>query len=320
MNNYQKMIDEITDIVCNNEAQRKSYVLIGDNSSGKSDILRNVIQKRLEGAVYFIDSVNRSFNTDLIEFVSRSYEAIRADSFSIVSERIDPFYFNLRDTLKPAPEQLFRRYHDGIERLCKSFLGIDLQIKRENVQIGTPENKVIIDGNEVKLSSGYQAAVRLFCEILFFEEAMKRKGWNRGLAVIDEIDEYLSPKYSADILNFLQKEFPAMDFLVTTHSLDLVKNIHNTNLIILYHDKYEIWGDAQLEGGRLAEDIFTSLFFEDKIIHKSDNDVVDEELRRLLNLKIAELWDEKAQRDLDKIGLGKLKPHQKMIYRQIEEW
>ncbi len=63
--------------------------------------------------------------------------------------------------------------------------------------MGIPENVVMIDRSRAKLSSGYQAVLRLFCEILHFCEVMEERKWFRGLVVIDEIDEYLSPKYSA---------------------------------------------------------------------------------------------------------------------------
>ena len=69
-----------------------------------------------------------------------------------------------------------------------------------------------------------------------------------------------------------------------------------------------------------AENIFTDLFFEDCVIHPSDNDWQDERLRALLNSKIAGVWDEKMQKELGEMEYETLLPHQKMIYKQIEEW
>ena len=47
-----------------------------------------------------------------------------------------------------------------------------------------------------------------------------------------------------------------------------------------------------------AENIFTDLFFKDRVIHPSDNDWVDEKLRALLNSRIAGVWDEILQKEL----------------------
>ncbi len=322
MNDYQNMIDRITGTVCENSTEGQNYILIGDNSSGKSEILRNVVEKKRNQAIYFIDSVNRTFDTNKIELESKAYKNVKLDSEYVITERISPFNFNLRDTFKVATsiEQLFDKYSVRINSMCRLFLDRDIRIVRENLEVGLVENKVIIDRIETKFSSGYQAVVRLFCEILFFCDVMESKKWNRGFVVIDEIDEYLSPKYSAKILNFLQEQFSQLNFLVTTHSLDLVEFTINTNLIILRDLTYEIYTSEQLENTVSVDDIFTTLFFDENMIHRSNNDLNDEKLRVLLNLKISELWDEKAQEELQAMDYEKLQPHQKMIYKQIEEW
>ena len=58
--------------------------------------------------------------------------------------------------------------------------------------------------------------------------------------IIDELDEYLSPKYSAAILEFLKKKFPWGRWVVTTHSCDLVAFTNNCNLIILDNGNFEV--------------------------------------------------------------------------------
>lgn len=58
--------------------------------------------------------------------------------------------------------------------------------------------------------------------------------------IIDELDEYLSPRYSAAILKFLKKTFPWGRWLVTTHSCDLVAAANDSNLIILDNGSYEV--------------------------------------------------------------------------------
>ena len=322
MSNYQGMIHRITDTICGQLAERHNYILVGDNSSGKSEVLLKVVEHEIDQAVYFIDSVNRTFDAHKVELVSKAYKSLNFDSKDVVDYRINPFNFNLQDTFHAATciEQLFDKYSGELRGMCKSFLQKDIRIDRENLEAGLAENKVRVDGNEVQLSSGYQAVLRLFSEVLFFRDAMQLRGWSNGVVVIDEIDEYLSPKYSAEILNFLQEQFPVMSFLVTTHSLDVVRCTQNANLLILHELSYEIYTSQELKSTVSAEDIFVRLFFSGDIIHRSDDDFVDERLRVLLNLKIAGVWDEKAENELKWIQCRKLQPHQKMICKQIEEW
>ena len=322
MKSYQEMIDRITDIVCKNSADRQNYILIGDNSSGKSDVLRNVVKRKLGGPVYFIDSVNRTFNADHVELVSDSFQNIRLDAQKVSEERISLFNYNLRDTfcVSSCIEQIFAKYSSKVFKLCKLFLNHELLIVREQLEAGVVENQVLLDGITVRLTSGYQAVVRLFSEILYFCDVMAQKEWDRGFVVIDELDEYLSPRHSAEIFNFLQENFAALNFLVTTHSSDMAANTRNTNLILLYESDFEMYANSGSEHTADAESIFAKLFFEDKFIHQSDDDSADRKLRKLLNLKIAGLWDDTAQKELKGLKYGQMKPHQKMIYRQIEEW
>ena len=49
MNSYQKMIQKIADAICENVLKEKNYILVGDISSGKSEVLRKVIERKLGG-------------------------------------------------------------------------------------------------------------------------------------------------------------------------------------------------------------------------------------------------------------------------------
>ena len=316
------MIDKVSDIICQNTEKANTYILIGDNSSGKSEILWNVVNRKMNDAIYYIDSVNRTFDTGNVEFFSKVYENISLDSGKVVENRMREENFNLRDTFGAASciEQLYARYEDTLGKMWEEFLQTSIRIFRENYEIGMPENIVEIDGNRVKLSSGYQAILRMFCEILFFVDCMVEKQWQYGTIVIDEIDEYLSPKHSAEILKYLKEKFPTISFVVTTHSKDLVEKTQNTILLIIKESSYQVCAVEAEEDEHSADRIFTQLFFEDSIQHKSNDDELDRVLRNLLNVKIAGLWNEEAENELEDIEKKVTKPHHKMIVKQIREW
>lgn len=323
MDSYYNMIKKVTSLICDNQKEGYSYILVGDNSSGKSEILQKVIKKEKSKAVYFIDSVNRTFKISDVELAGKFYENVKFDLNQILEMRLNPLNFNLQDTFDAVyrTECLYAKYETRLVKMFKEFLGRDISIKKKVIEeVGVTENIVIIDGEEVNLSSGYQAILRVFCEIVFFCDVMQVNNWERGLVVIDEIDEYLSPRYSAEILNYLQNQFPGMNFLVTTHSLDLVKFTKNMNLIVIGESGYEVYTGQQLEDSMLAEDVFTNLFFEERKIHKSEDDSIDKELRRLLNIKIAKIWNEEYQKEFDDLPFDTMTPHQKIIYKQIEGW
>ena len=317
------MVKKVVSLICENRKENNNYILVGDNSSGKSEILQSVIEKEKDKAVYFIDSVNRTFKVNDVELMGKSYENMVFNLSRVLEMRLNPLNFNLQDTFGTVSciERLYVKYVQELTRMCREFLDRDIRIEKQVIEeIGLTENVVLVDGEKVKLSSGYQAILRLFCEIEFFIDVMKVNTWEQGLAVIDEIDEYLSPKYSAEILNYLQEQFPNLNFLVTTHSLELVKSTKNANLVVIGNANYEIYTGQQLEDGMLAEDVFTNLFFENRKVHKSGDGSLDKELRRLLNIKIAKLWNEENQEEFDKLSFDEMTPHQKIIYKQIEGW
>lgn len=61
IDSYYNMIGKVTSLICDNQKEGYSYILVGDNSSGKSEILQKVIKREKNKTVYFIDSVNRRF-------------------------------------------------------------------------------------------------------------------------------------------------------------------------------------------------------------------------------------------------------------------
>lgn len=71
-----------------------------------------------------------------------------------------------------------------------------------------------------------------------------------------------------------------MNFVVTTHSADLIANAEETNLILLYGENFEILDAGDFSSISQVYDIF-SVFFEQK--EKNDKEKRDEILRRLLN-------------------------------------
>ncbi|MEY8427769.1 hypothetical protein AALA00_08660 [Lachnospiraceae bacterium 46-15] len=322
MSSYQEMIQKIADAICENALKEKNYILVGDNSSGKSEVLQKVIERKLGSAVYFIDSVNRTFDAGKVELRSRSYLHVNLEPRCVITERMAPDRFNLQDSFSAIGciEKMYAKYMERLAFMCKNLLGREIRIVRETLEAGLVENKVLIDGVEASLSSGYQAVIRIFCEILYFCDVMEGQKWEKGFVVIDELDEYLSPKYSAKILSYLQHQFPELSFLVTTHSIDLVESSEDANLIVLKDLSFEIYLSREIGTAILVDDIFTNLFFENRKVHQSEDDEIDKRLRRLLNLKIAGVWDKNAEDELWSINTEEILPHQKMICRQIKEW
>ena len=322
MSSYLDTVNEISETILKGTCERKNYVIVGDNSSGKSDVLREVIRKDVKRTIYFIDSVNRTYDISKVELKGTSYKHVSFDYHKVLETRLEENNFNIQDTfcVIAGIELLYAKYSEQIKALLLEFLGVHLEIIQDGGGIVNVENIVHIDGERCSLSNGFQAIIRMISEILYFEEAMAVNGEAQGVVVIDEIDEYLSPRYSSKILEFLKSKFANMTFIVATHSIDLVENVEDIELIVMEKNQYTLYSNEALKDNGIIRNIFARIFFDDRFTQPSSDDSIDNRLRILLNRKIASEWDEKSQNELDEISEGDILPHQKMICKQIKEW
>lgn len=319
---YQNMINNTVEKIVQNSQYYKNSIIVGDNSSGKSEILKHIIERKMQDGIYFIDATNRTFDVDCVELESEDWKRVKLDKQCVVMYRIQPNNFNLQDTfyVTSSIEKLYAKYEQQISKLCKALLNIKFEIKAVKYQEGDMEKKAVLDGKIMTLSSGYQAILRIFIELLYFQDVVTENKIINPMIVIDEIDEYLSPKYSAKIFNFLAEEFSEFSFVVSTHSCDLVKHSKDFNLIVLDGKASDYYDSRDLEERVDIETIFTRLFFENEMEFKSENDEVDELLRKFLNRKLMKLWDEETQKQYDELKEEELAPHQRYLWKQIKEW
>lgn len=307
---YCQMIDRLTKILANRKLEYKDTIIIGDNSSGKSDILKQLIENDAEGVFYFIDAVNRYFN--VAQIMPNPIPNI-AYSTEISKCRIKEENFNQRDSFyyKGTPravEELYANYVDEITEMMEEFLTIKFDIKQGEVGL-----EVYIDEEEVTLSSGYQALMRIFLETIYFASTRET-----GTIVIDEIDEFLSVSNSGRILGFLRNKFPKLNFFVTTHSADLIAHSENINLVLLENQNFEIVDAGDFASISQVYDIFEAVL--GKSVNKSHKQQTDETLRMLLNNKIAGVWERNDEALLQEIKSRELTRAQRLIIRQIEAW
>ena len=309
MKSYQTMLDRVCESISEGNLEYKDTIIIGDNSSGKSDVLRQLIQNDKEERFYFIDAVNRYFDIEQI-----TPEPIQKINYSkeINKQRLEEDTFNHKDTfyyggIPRAIEDLYMNYSSQVEVLMNEFLQVLFTIRQGELGWNAYINDAIVD-----LSSGYQALIRIFMEILYLADTK-----SKGTIVIDEIDEFLSVKNSGRILGFLKEKFSQLNFVVTTHSADLIANAEETNLILLYGANFEILDAGDFSSISQVYDIF-SVFFEQK--EENDKKKRDEILRRLFNNKMSGIWNSEDEAELREIKEQELTKAQKLIVKQIEEW
>ena len=122
INSYQTMLTEIKNKILNKELKHRNTIIVGDNSSGKSEILRQILINQQNG-YYFIDSVNRSFNYEKVSKSEDLFETYK----SVVKYRLSENNFNLVDTFDlhgtglDVIEKIYFNYNEELKAMLKSF-------------------------------------------------------------------------------------------------------------------------------------------------------------------------------------------------------
>ena len=290
-------------------------VIIGENSCGKSLLLRLLVQKAGKtDSIYFLDAVNRGFDVGKVVRETKKPAYKR----TIIDTRIQDDFFNLKDsfncfgTMTERIEQIYYPYEEKLQDLFEK-----LTDERFRLIPGDVFGEVEFKEGRGLLSSGYQAIVRILLELLYYQDkCVEEKGIERAVVIIDELDEFLSPGYAYKIFPFLKEQFPQMDFIVTTHSGDLVAGAQNANLIVLDEKGYEVMDINDCQSISEVQIIFDRVFGG----HMPQASETENILRRLFNNKINQAWTEGDQRQLEELKRENLTASQQLIYKQILEW
>lgn len=227
-------------------------LIVGENTAGKSLLLKKIITKLKTNNVYFIDDKNRSIPSDKANN-SDSFE--RFTPLSIVNHRIKDNIFNKLDQFsdKDGSEivlfELLKNNKKYIS-LFKEVLNIDLNISKnpfESTSDNIDDINEIIDKdntydsvtvNNVNLeniSSGTQSKLRMLMEVNFaYENGIKT-------IIIDEFNTNLDFKSSYTFFKQLKNKYTDIRFIITSHNIYTVRGINNIDVIKIYKQYDELY-------------------------------------------------------------------------------
>lgn len=308
-------IEEAVKMIEKKELSYADVIIMGDNSSGKSFLLKRLVQNIIKiDDIYYIDAVNRGF----VVMDIPKHSDIPQFRRQMIETRIQENYFNIQDsfsfmgTSTEKVERIYHYYEQELQKLFVELTGDSFEILHEN-QFG----EVQFQKGKGLLSSGYQALVRILLELIFYnDQVVEKSKITDGYVIIDEIDEFLSPKYAAVIYPFLKQHFDKLNFIVSTHSIDVVMNAKAAVLFVLDEDGYEVLDVNDYNTFSETKRIFQRVF------GKTDGRVPDCEsvLRRLLNNRINHAWSESDEKRMEELKNEKLSSSQQLILKQIQNW
>lgn len=99
------------------------------------------------------------------------------------------------------------------------------------------------------LSSGYKSVLSMGLDIVYrmyvINPHLGVKAFDEtpGIALVDEIDMHLHPKWQGHIIDDLRKAFPLLQFVVSTHSAFIVQGLRDARIIDLDDERERDIGD-----------------------------------------------------------------------------
>jgi predicted ATP-binding protein involved in virulence len=190
----------------------------------------------------------------------------------------------------------------AVESAIRKFTGISLTaIVAENFKTITPvfekDNNYL---NFSHLSDGEKRIIDIIGKIIsYFVVSFKSSKKDLlnfpGIVLIDEIEKHLHPRWQRSIIPELQKIFPRVQFIITTHSPQVLTHIPRENIKIIEDFTFKEYTPHTL--GRDVNSILYDLFnvakrpddYQKKIneiYHLIDNDKIEKAQQKLNELTI----------------------------------
>lgn len=228
----------------------KNIVVAGNNSSGKSTLLKMMLQKIIKDGCdkfYYIDSQNRVVVEPTNDRLGMCYADF--DLASIISTRSDPDFFSKRDVFD-------QRYSGGIvtyselvgnlekyNSLFKVFMP-DIELTKgtllsNNTYIEGADTIVVGDKYSIShLSSSEAAKMRLIMEINYANSLGCKA------VIIDEFDDHFDSENMLLFIEKLVEYFDNLRFVLVMHNFEILVRINAMDAVIYNNENTsskEIW-------------------------------------------------------------------------------
>ena len=315
------IIEKIKNDLINNKLYFNHFdlLIVGENTSGKSKIIKEVVKKLKENSVlvYFIDSCNRNIITKRSELFD-TFEKL--DIKLVVEERLKDQNFNKIDIFdgdsgtEIALNEILQNF-ELYKELFKEILNIKLEKKKEEIE-GLDdlidEEEIYVDGENLNIASDSQhAMMSILMEVNF--------AYQRGCKIIfiDEFDINLDYKNSSNFINKLKEKYHDARFVIAAHSIYTVLNIESFDVLKILK-KYNIV-DENICINFDSRDLDNVEIIDRKIFGSSEQDneidvLLSETLKSILTGIEINSHVKKRIEDLTNLSI-----RQKVVYEYIKE-
>ena len=233
---YEKTINDLNYFV------HRSMVVVGNNSTGKSTLLKELLNKIIiEGndKFYYIDAQNRVVtNSTKAEFsVHYSEFSVR----TILTTRFKPDYFAKEDVFDATYSGGVVTYSELMSdlntynKLFNNFMSCDLKkglLMRRDSFIEGNDTLYYKDNIDIgSISSSEAAKIRLIMEINYANNQECK------VVIIDEFDDHFDTENMISFMNKLQEYYSKLRFIFVIHNFEAIVRISGFDAIVYNNEK-----------------------------------------------------------------------------------
>lgn len=160
-----------------------------------------------------------------------------------------------------------------------------------------------------ELSAGFQAVLIIIANIFEWIEACFPEGRRKaidasGTVLIDELDLHLHPEWQFTLRNGLEKMFPNLQFIVTTHSPHLLASAQSGEVIVMPKErgerKYDLKSSDKMYSGWSTDQILSEIMGVKSLENKKYEQLI---VKAYENIEAGSVVDlEKTIRDLQLVA------------------
>lgn len=236
-------INELSELIYRNTIEdidyltHRSMVVVGNNSTGKSTLIKELLSKVLgekREEFYYIDSQNR-----VVTNSARTELSVRYSKFSVLTildTRFNVDYFSKEDVFDPTYSGGVVTFSelmadlDAYNVLLNNFMQCDLKkgsLMRDDSLIEGNETLFYKDSIEIgSISSSEAAKIRLVMEINY----AKTEGCK--VVIIDEFDDHFDTENMVSFMSKLKEFYSELRFVFVIHNFEAIVRLNGFDAII----------------------------------------------------------------------------------------
>ncbi len=163
------------------------------------------------------------------------------------------------DTIRNGLKAFFQNFPS------ENYHNLRVEEREFNKVTNIPSSLVITKGdkdlNLAQLSDGEKMVITLVADIArrltIANPSLEDKLQGEGIVLIDEIELHLHPSWQRNIIPALTKTFPNIQFIVTTHSPQVISTVQKENVFLLEDFKIkEIPASLGRDSNSILEEVF----------------------------------------------------------------